>query len=240
MIEKNSASASSLLETTNFNTLLMRTLAAFTGASVGILVFLGALFLGSSAMNASLLTTQIEGEMHPLFILLALLSVFLALSAANLAGGAMWMYTDQKRFPNFFSTLSQILGINIIVLLFFAPLYLAASGLNTAVLIVLTLFHILLTTSHTLLILEGIADHRYLIVTLYGLIMGAFVSLLINGWLYLIMPKLIIFAALPISWFWLASGVGLSQYLYTWIYRIFGTDFLNIETRYGQDYELKS
>jgi hypothetical protein len=72
-------------------------------------------------------------------------------------------------------------------------------------------------------------------VNLYGLLLGFILFILISI-LFFSNKTLFAFFVLPFLFGFLSMGNALSQSIYEWFYKTYGNDFLNMDTRFGDDY----
>jgi len=220
----------------NLNNLLLKLLSVIAGSGAGGAILLAFLFLGSAFFQQSLFDQNSEINIHPFFILLIIFTIFIALEIANLIGAWLWMLTDREHYPRIFSTIGQIFSYNLLLLIFFLPLYFLTNFFGLIMLGGAAFAHIVISTIGSFIILESMNNNQYVLVTLYGVSIGSIGALGICIWILNILPQLLVFSAVPITWFCLGFSLILVKYGYYWLYYFWGTDFLNIETQFGGDY----
>ena len=176
---------------------------------------------------------------HPLFLHVVTLAVFLGAIVANV--GYVFLSTAlEKRYDHRATVITHTFFGNLILLVLILPVYMimsrsfGSSGIGLAGII-----HVMLATLFTFFVLEIINQSKYLLVNVYGAIIGLVFFFFFAIWLAGNNPTVLAFLTLPLLVGFIALGNGIAESLYNWIYRIYGSDFLNIETRFGTDYGKK-
>ncbi len=222
---------------TRVSDVFFRTVAGFFGGGFGSLVLLiGVLLSGSFA--SSYLTAMDGGGVHPVFIFGFIAIVFLSLLVSALASVTFFYYCDRERYKFLFSTLSHVFSLTTLIFVVSIPLslLLAIQEFDKLVLVALVLMSI--TVIFSIIVMEVIANHKHLLLTLYSTTISLFTFFLIMLGVYIATgtSTYLLPIALPLCWasfgFWQVAF----EMSYQFVYQSYGTDFLNSSTRLGSDY----
>ncbi len=224
----------------------------FTGFGAGLsgsIVFMLILFAGWSIVGETLSTAPetlnefgvLVGQKstHPLFVYLVLLATFLGVLAST-ATYTFLMTLIESRFTLRSTTLTHVFFGNLVLMVFLLPAYIIASsesGVDGITNIVLA--HILISGIYTFLIIESLHSNKYFLVNIYALIIALSLFFFMSAKLEANTTSLALLA-MPFLFGFLAMSSSLSMSVYQWFFRTYGSDVLNIETRFGSDYEDKS
>lgn len=232
-----------------FFTIFLRFVGGFGSGLAGTIVLGIILFLTWSIIGETISQTEItknefgvalnEQNTHPLFMGVILVAVFLASLVANLIYCVI-STTIEEKYVARSTNLTQIFSGNLCILLFFIPLYLISNkssgpdGITTV-----AISHIILTSLFTFFILEIFSTSKYIIVSLYGLILGLIIFLFLEILLSNNTTLLLSFLILPLLLASLGVGNGIVEMFYTWLQKTYGIDFLDSDRRFGSDYGKK-
>ncbi|MBT6831622.1 hypothetical protein HOA64_01025 [bacterium] len=215
--------------------------AGFTGSIVlGIVLFLtwgivGNTLSATPTMPDDLGLSIAPNSTHPLFLFFVILGVFLSILIANLANVLLIGIVDEK-YQHRSTLLSHTFFGNLALLLLIIPVYFAVAktwGPESAGFA--ALFHVIISSLFSFFVLEVLNEKKYLIVNVYGAIIGLILFAL-AGLLLSVNTAMLAFLALPMLLGFFAAGNGIAQSIYAWIYTTYGSDLLNSDTRFGEDY----
>jgi len=236
---------STLLKPLSFLDIFIRFFSGFGAGVAGAVILLIVLFAGWSIVGSTLspaeITTnefgisQMEEGIHPLFIYFVVLAVFLGVLAANLS--YILISTVVSEHYAFRTTLlTDIFFGNLILLILMIPVYAMMNGhFGYTSIGLAALIHAILSSLLSFFTLEIINWSKYLMVNLYGLLVGLILFVIVSI-LFFSNKTIFAFFFLPFLFGFLAMGNALAQSIYEWYYRTYGNDFLNSETRFGDDY----
>lgn len=207
---------------------------------LGLIVFLTWSIVGDVLSPSDTQETEFgiqvkrEGA-HPLFLYSVILAIFLATLAANIALAFVSSVVEEK-YKSRSTAITQIFAGSLLLLFFFLPVYLIGNGFyGPSGIAFAGLFHSICLAIFTFFVMEIIAGTRYILVNLYGIILGItlffFFGIMFSG-----QAAVIVFLTLPLLFGFLGAGNGISEGVYNWFFHTYGSDFLNIEKRYGDDY----
>lgn len=172
---------------------------------------------------------------HPLFLFFVMLGVFLSVLAASITHVLLMTVVDDH-FQHRATILNHAFFGNLVLLLFFVPVYLAVAarwGSDSAGMA--GLFHAVIAALFSFSILEILNNRKYLLVNLYGVILGL-VLFSIAAILLSRNTALLAFLSLPLLIGLLSAGNAIVRSVYGWMYQTYGTDLLNSDARFGEDY----
>jgi hypothetical protein len=217
--------------------LIFRTLAGIIGGGFGSIVILIGILFSSSFVDPALGDAG-DISVQPVFIFLIIALSFLAVLCADLITVTFLTYLNRAKYKRLFSTLVQIFTTNVVLAIFTFPLYLIAAAQSIESVVFIIGLQVILSIQGSYLIMETLANSKHLILTLYASII-AIVTTVILGVVLGIgvqVSSTLAFLVTPITWglfaFWNASG----EMTYQWVYGVYGEDFLNNQTNYGEDY----
>lgn len=211
---------------------------------LGIILFLTWSIIGETISQADVNKSEFGVELneqntHPLFMGVILVAVFLASLVSNLIY-CILSTTLEEKYQARSTNLTQIFSGNLCILVFLIPLYLISTksnGVNGVTIVAVA--HILLTTIFTFFILEIFSTSTYIIVSLYGLILGLILFLLFEILLAGNTTIILSFSILPLLLASLGAGNGIVEMFYYWLQKAYGMDFLDVDRRFGNDYGKK-
>jgi hypothetical protein len=222
---------------TKVSDIFFRTIAGLFGGGFGSLVLLiGVLLSGSFA--SSYLTVIEGGGVHPVFTFGFIAIVYLSLLVSALASVTFFYYCDRDRYKYLFSTLSHVFAVSTLIFVVSTPLslLLAVQDFDSLSLVALVLMGI--TVIFSIIIMEVVANHKHLLLTLYSTTLSLFTFFLLMLGLFIALDTttFLLPLALPLCWasfgFWQVAF----EMSYQFAYESYGTDFLNSTTRLGSDY----
>ena len=236
---------STLLKPVSFLDIFIRFFAGFGAGVAGAVILVIILFLGWGIVGSTLspadavtnefgVSTVVEGT-HPMFVYFVVLAVFLGILAGNLS--YILMSTLISEHYEFRTTLlTDVFFGNLVLLILMIPVYaMMNSYFGYTSIGAAAVIHAILAAILSFFTLEIINWSKYLLVNLYGLLMGLILFTIV-AILFFSNKTIFAFFVLPLLFGFLAMGNALAQSIYEWYYRTYGNDFLNSETRFGDDY----
>lgn len=215
-----------------------RTIAGLFGGGFGSLVLLTGVLVSGSVASLSLTTVVEEGVVHPLFIFVTLMIIYLALLISSLASLTFFYYCDRDRYAFHLSSLTHAFCLVTLMYVVSTPLSLVLALKSFESLSIIALIMMGLSVVFSVIAMEVVANHKHLLLTLYSSTISMFTFLLMMLGLYFVLgtTSYLLVVALPVCWatfgFWQVAF----EMTYQWIYETYGTDFLNASTRVGSDY----
>lgn len=217
--------------------IFFRTIAGFFGGGFGSLILLiGVLLSGSFA--ASYFTSVDEGTVHPLFVFITLVVIYISLLVSSLASLTFFYYCDRDRYRFLLSTLTHVFALITLIFVISTPLSLLLSLQNFQSLSIIALILMGIGSIFSVVAMEVVANHKHLLLTLYSSAIALFTFFLIMLILFLSLGTTTYLLPLALPFCWAAFGFWQVSFemIYQWIYQLYGTDFLNATTRFGSDY----
>jgi MFS family permease len=226
--------------------IILRFLTGFGAGLSGSIVLMLILFAGWSmvgdALSSTAETTNEFGILvgnsntHPLFVYFILLSTFLGVLAST-ATYTFLMTLVEDRFVLRTTTLSHVFFGNLVLMIVLLPAYIMASSkTGVAGVTDMVLAHILISGIFTFLVLEILHWSKYFLVNIYALIAGLSFYFFTSTSLSNNTTSLVLLS-MPFLFGFLAMSNSLVTALYQWFFHTYGSDVLNIDTRFGADYE---
>ncbi len=181
-------------------------------------------------------TLSHKEQTHPLFLSIVVLAVFLATLVSNLFYCTI-SSTVEEKYKSTTTNLTQVFLGNVVILVLFIVVYLIASSKYGALGVALTaLAHAVMTTIFTFMSLEILSTRAYLLVSLYGSMLGIALFLMCLNFIGGGNPTILTFLTLPILMSMVAGGSGIVQMFYSWLQENYNNDFLHTDKRFGTDY----
>lgn len=221
-------------------TLIFRALAGLGGGVMGTAVLLVAVFLGASILAPLAGEEGTEMALNPLIIFVFMAVVFLSSCLSNVMSTLLIGLTDRDKYKLLFSSIYQIFIVNVVILVFTAPVYIIVSGLSVEMMAYVAAIQILISVMASFLILEILSEAKYALLGVYSATLGLLLASAINFTLYQMFGQnaaILLFAALPVIWMTLGLLNGLTGMGYRFIYDSYGVDFLSKYVKYGRDTE---
>ncbi len=179
-----------------------------------------------------------EVQTHPLFLIIITLAIFLSTLAANLTY-AFLSTVVQEEFSRRSTSLTHVFFGNLTLLIFFLPLYFSTNVVFGAQGIAISsILHIVISVFFTLSVIQSIHQSKYLMVNLYGNLFGIILFTFLVTVFSDIDTITLFFISFPFFIGSMAFGNRVIELVYAWIYKNYGTDFLNVDTNFGDDYGL--
>lgn len=227
--------------------IIFRYLTGFGAGVSGSIVFLLILLAGWSIVGESLSAQAgsvnefgvSEGAInaHPLFVYLILFATFLSVLMAS-SMYALFMTLVEERFTLKTTALAHAFFGNIVLMVFLLPAYIITSrqggldGITNTVLI-----HVLISGIFTFFILEALHWNKYFLVSIYALAIALALYFLSQIGFTEEQTHSRVLLAMPLLFGFIAMSRSFAEMIYQWIFRTYGNDVLNAETRFGSDYE---
>ncbi len=236
---------STLLKPLSFLDVFIRFFSGFGAGVAGSVILLIVLFMGwgivGNTLSPANVTTNEFGvsEMvtgtHPLFIYFVVLASFLGILASSVS--YILMSTVVSEHYHYRTTLlTDVFFGNLILLILMIPVYaIMNSYFGYESIGIAAVIHAILSAILSFFILEIINWSKYLLVNLYGLILGLILFTIVAV-LFFSNKTIFAFFVLPLLFGFLSMGNALAQAAYEWFYHAYGNDFLNSENRFGDDY----
>ena len=219
-------------------TLGLRTFGGLVGGLIGTALIVVIAFLGSGVLSSAIGSDTGDGTIHPLFIFVFLAMMFIGSCAANITGALFVGLADRSKYARIPTTLTQIFAANLFILILVAPVYMVIATFGTEMLPSVAGLQVVVSAFASALILEILAAYRYALLGVYSTVM----AVLFSSGIYLLFyqfssdnPLILLFLALPVMWGGISFFGALFEWLYGWIYKMYGTDFLSSTMKYGDD-----
>jgi hypothetical protein len=218
-----------------FTTFMLRLFSGLVGGAAGTL----ALFIVYFLMSYAVPQGDAEGP-STLTVFVVIIMTFVGTLIANTVTGVMVTFMDSTKYTRRKTTILHIFIFNFILFFLTIPLYMIGSMLDIANGV--AAIHFLLSAFITALIMEVIAGYEYSLLGIYSMALGMFVSIAIALAMMSagVRPITIMFAAMPGVWFILQLVGGFAELIYDNFVKLYGVDFLNVQTDLGGDKEIES
>ena len=237
-----------LLAQVNLSTVFLRFFGGFGAGMVGTII-LGIILLltwgivgNVLAPTANQVVEQIgtgivlKQQSHPLFLSIVILAVFLATLVSNLSYTLVSSVTEE-RYENRTTNLTQAFLGNLVILLVLIPVYLMSSNLyGSAGVGITAMTHVCLASIFCFLAMEALSQTRYMLLSLYGMITGLAIFAAAMNVLGSSSPTILTLTALPFLLGSIGAGSAMAQMFYHWTQKTYGTDVLDSDKRFGEDY----
>ena len=221
-----------------FLTLFLKTFAGLGGGIVGTLILLVIFLAGASVIQPTLASTG-DQTIHPLFIFVFIAMIFLSSLGSNLVGSILFSFVQHNKYSRTTSVSYQIFIMNIVMLAITAPIYLLVFGLGLQLTAFVAGMHIILSALTSIMIMEIVGNLRYALVGVYGAILSIIFSTGVIFIFYQFTGQnlvVLMFITLPVIWMFTGFISTIVDMFYSWIYSLYGTDFLASTTDFGKDY----
>jgi hypothetical protein len=227
----------------SLSSIFFRGLGGFFSGLSGAVVLGLVLFVSWPIVEDTFVVTQTnqmgavdpQPHMHPLFMSVVLMGVFLSSLIANIVYSMVnSMMLERYSFRS--TILTHVFFGNLVILLLFVPVYLSASSYGPLAIEIIALSHATITALFTFFVLEILSTSPYIFVSLYGGILGLILFLFFGVTMIDGNAAIVSFLALPFLLLSLNVGSTITEMFYAWFNQTYGVDFLDTKKRYGQDY----
>jgi hypothetical protein len=217
-----------------FTTFMLRLFSGIVGGAAGTL----ALFIVYFLMSAAVPQADTEGPTS-LSMFVVIVMTFVGTLVANTITGVMVTFMDNAKYSRRKTIIVQIFIFNLILFFLTIPLYMLGATLD--IVNGIAAVHFLLSAFITALIMEVVAGYEYTLLGIYSTALGMFISIAIALAMMAagVKPISIMFAAMPGVWFILEIVGGFCELIYDNFVKLYGVDFLNIQTDLGGDKEVE-
>lgn len=217
--------------------------AGFLGMLVlGLILFLTWHIVGDYLQAPDQLTDALGNsigqlETHSLFLSIVTGAVFASSMVTTLSYVFLSLLVEEH-YTKRSTTLTHVFFGNVIFLLLFLPVYIAVNGaFSMTGLAVVSIFHAVVVCFFSVFVLQGLHQAKYTLVNLYGNLIG----LLVFAFLFLVFlsdvdPTILLFLSFPLFMGVMGATNRLVELVYSFLYTKSGSDMLNIETTFGEDY----
>ncbi len=216
--------------------------AGFVGAIVvGILLFLTWNIVGGTLAPSDVMKNEfglnVEADTHPLFLSIITLAFFLGTLVANLTYVLLSTIVEAS-YTQRSTVMTQVFFGNLVFLLLMLPVYMLGNkNFSSSGIAVSGALHLVLSTFFSFFALEALHQHKHLLVNVYGMLFGIILFFLVgNVFSSSQTPMMTFLLGLPILLGLMAFGNRTGEVFYNWLYQNYGSDFLNIDTKFGADY----
>lgn len=216
----------------------LKMIAGLAGGLLGGSVVVAIFLLSSSILQAPFQGEFEQGQLHSLFVFLFMAMIFLGVTVASLVTAWLSALSSRERYTHVNSAIYQIFVLNIFLLVVAAPIYVVFAKLNLSSLVYITVLHVIISAISGVCVLEMMANTPYGLLGIYSGIFGVLLGTAINVMIFEISGRMMTFVLLsgiPIMWFSIGLLNAFVALLYHWLYRLYGIDFLRIDTSYGAD-----
>jgi hypothetical protein len=215
-----------------------RTLAGLFGGLFGSIVILIGIFLSGTISDFEVVT-GVEG-VNPIFIFSTLIVLYLSILVSSIASSVLFNFTNREKYRYLFSTLSHIFILTTLIFLAGMPLAIIVSLSSLQNLALIGVIELGLAAIFGVIVMEVFAQSKHITLSLYASTLALFTFFIVSFILYLVFNKTTSFLVLgvfPLCWACFGFWQSACEMMYQWFYRLYGTDFINAETKLGADYE---
>lgn len=175
-------------------------------------------------------------QIHPLFLYIVFLAVFLA-SLATTLSYVLIANAIESKYQARATSITHVFFGNLVILFFVLPVYMLGNVVHDAVGVgMAALLHVFCSGIYTMFVLEIIAGTKRPLLHLYGILLGIIIFFCFGMFIFDGNITIGTFLALPLLFGLFGAGNGISEGVYMWLARIYGNDFLLSEKLYGEDY----
>jgi MFS family permease len=236
-------------EKKSLSVIFLRFLIGFGSGFVGSMILGTILLLSWSIVGDSFSSISVEksdmtidlmsSTTHPLFLSLIVLAFFISILVATLMYGFL-IPTVEESYQFRSTILSQVFFGNLIFLFLIIPLYIVTKKIFlTNGVVSIGALHAILVSVFTFSVIELLNEKKYLLVRLYGGILGILLFLFFSIIFLKGNTTILIFLILPLILGFLGAGNACMEIFYQWLYQNYGIDFLSTKTRFDVDYSEK-
>jgi len=221
-----------------FLSLITRTISGLGGGIAGTIILL-IIYMISSSILQPVLTQAKEGtDVTPLFTIVIMAMVFVALLAANIFAPLFISFTQGDKYKSTTTALFQIFIINVVVFMMLVPVYLFSANAGLEFMSFVAGVQMALAVIGSALVFEVISNYKYVLLGIYSIIFAVLAAIVFSGILYQATGSalVLLFLALPLLWGGIGFTFGIVGMIYSWIVSTWGVDYLAANQEYSRDY----
>lgn len=216
----------------------LRFLASITGGLFGTLVFLGSFIIFSKVFGSVLgADSAFSGAINPIFLVVFIIMLFLGMGIGNLASVMLVCFAHKDRYSMRSTILHQVFIYNVVLAVVALPFYVFSLFLNLGELSVVAVFHLLVSSYGSHVLLESIAVPQYTPIAVYSSGIGLLGGIILNVLFYVMFStvNVLFFVGMPFIWGSLTLAQILLEELYRFFYKTYGMDFMRLDIKFGDD-----
>lgn len=221
-------------------TVVFRTLSGIVGGTAGsAIMFL--LFILAETGSTGLFGNSGDDTFNPMLMFTILAIGFLCTQVSALISTALFALCQRDKYDRLTTILIHVFSLNLLFFILLSPLYITVVAfvpteiLEGSILYLVGL-HVFLSTMASTLIMEIVAEYRYAILGVYSVSLAIISSVLIMFFAQEAAAGLAtLLMLLPVCWASAGIVVGVVEMIYWWMYDVYGADYLNLATRFGNE-----
>lgn len=217
-----------------FLSLVLRTLSGLGGGILGTFILI-VFYLFTQSLFGGFFQAD-PAETNPLEYFMLIAMVFTSSLGANLL--APYLLSIATKAERITTILTQILIVNILILIICLPLYLFAFSIDFTSGSYIAGLQVIFSILASALILNMFSASRYGLVWVYGTLLGSLLAIGLSVVMFLVSGSVnvLLFIAYPLFWGGIAFIQSIFMMLYRWLATISNSDFLALSKKYGKDY----
>lgn len=211
----------------NDSVVFLRSISGFLGGLLSTIIIVVVYMLGQDII-LPLFNPNIN--VNYIYLVFLMLILFLVIIPTNLLVCLLLIYSDRdKYFLEYSYHIKKIFFINLFIFIMFIFFYFLTYGSYPNYMLAILLFNILLSIMLSSFTLDAMGGSRYVLNAIFGILLGIFLSFIINVMFFAIKPELVIFFSIPITWgSFTFSSVMMEVFAYM-LYQAYGIDYFRMK-----------
>ena len=226
-----------------FSLIFFKSISGLGVGIVGMIVLLIFVMLGLGTVDNG-------GPQGPFLVFSAIIMGFITGLVVNCLGAFLFAMLDREKYAEIRIVLKHIISLNILIFIFLLPIHffgVLGSGGNLKTIFLISTLQLVVSAIASMFILElsNSKSPRENFLAIYGITFALLITIILNTVVYQIGqnfssqaelaiggsggkgPTAVLFAILPITWFFFGAFITLVEMIYRWVYQTWGTDSLN-------------
>lgn len=204
----------------------LRSIVGFLGGLVSTIIIVIVYMLGQDIIMP--LFTNIN--VSYIYLVFLMLILFLITIPTNILVCLLLIYSDRdKYFLEYSYHLKKIFFINLFIFFTFVFIYFLTYSSYPNYILTVLIFNIIFSIMLSSFTLDAIGGSKYVLNAIFGLILGIFLSFILNAMFFAIKPELVIFFGIPITWGAFTFSSVIMEVLAFMLYQAYGIDFFRIK-----------
>lgn len=226
-----------------FSLLTFKSLSGLGVGVVGMIVLLIFVLIGLGTVSGGSIT-------GPFLIFSAIVMGFITAMVSNCLGAFLFGMLDREKYAEIRKVIKHIISLNILIFIFLLPVYffgILGFKENVKIIFLIATLQLVISAVASMFTLElsNSKSPRENFLAVYGITFAILITIIVNVVIYQVGQHLstqaelatggsggkgataVLFAILPITWFFFGLFSTAAEMIYRWIYQTWGLDSLN-------------
>lgn len=208
--------------------IFLHSIAGFFGGLLSTIIIVIVYMLGQDII-LPLFNSNIA--INYLFLVFLIFIIFITTVPTNIVVSWIIIYADRdKYFEDYTYHLKKVFVTNVILFLIFSIIYFIIYSFYSFHMITVLIINIVLSIMFSIFTLESMTNTKFILTSIYGMLLGIFISFIICVMLFAIKQELIIFFGIPVIWGSFSFSSIMMEIFGKIFYQTYGVDFFRMKS----------